>query len=224
MPLINCLFASSGSLIRWLFSLTYNHNINWLATLTCSKSYEPQRICCTRAHACPMCSIHNCLSLPPLLDVEAAVQLGYHHRAVTVSSYVLHIATFCVCVCAVGSSGTARAPIPHLSHRHLLPVSVAAVEGIHIEPIERSDNCCITSWVEGAATEAARILIIAVIKSLQFLASCTVEHYLQYSTCAPLLVAAKQCSVEHNFKSVVPWMTVTDWIHNCMWHTLLLNV
>lgn len=129
-----------------------------------------------------------------------------------------------MCVCAVGSSGTARAPIPHLSHRHLLPVSVAAVEGIHIEPIECPDDCCITSWVEGAATEAARILIIAVIKSLQFLASCTVEHYLQYSTCAPLLVAARQCSVELDFKSVVPWLTVMDCMHSCTWHTLLPDV
>jgi hypothetical protein len=103
-------------------------------------------------------------------------------------------------------------------------MSVAAVEGVHIEPIECPNDGCITSRVEGAATEAARILIIAVIKCLQFLASCTVENYLQHSTCAPLLVAARQCSLEHNFKSVVPWMTVTDWIHNCMWHTLLLNV
>lgn len=69
--------------------------------------------------------------------------------------------------------------VAHLLHSNLLPCALAAVQAVHIEPVERPNDCCITTGIEGARAEVMCITVIAVVKCLKLPSMLVVEDHLQ---------------------------------------------
>lgn len=86
--------------------------------------------------------------------------------------------------------------IHHLLNGHLLPGALAAVEAVHIKPVESPYYCNVTTGIEGATAEIMRINVTAVIKRLQLPAIMVVKHNLQ----------SKKTSTEYWSADTKPWL------------------